>query len=103
MKNIIIVALLIGSTLMALDGAKVYEQHCLLCHGVSAEKTPGASMSLAGRDAAKLVREIKAYRDQGDGSGCYTKDKSSQIMEDSTYALTYEHIIALAKYISGLK
>ena len=102
MKNIIIVALLLGSALMAIDGAKVYEQHCLLCHGKYAEKAPGLSTPLAGRDASRLALEIKAYRDQSDGVGCYTKDKHSQVMEDSTYALTTDHIVALAKYISDL-
>ncbi len=103
MKNIIIVALLLSSALMATDGARVYKQHCLICHGENAEKTPGASRPLAGRDAARLVLEIRAYRDQSDGSGCYTKDKSNQIMEDSTYFMTEGHISALAEYISGLK
>ena len=105
MKSIIIIAaaLLVNNSLMAMDGEKVYKQHCLLCHGVNAEKTPGATAPLAGRDASSLASEIRAYRDQGDGAGCYTKNKDSQIMDDATYFITEEHISALAKYISSLK
>ena len=102
-KIIIIVALLASSGLMAMDGEKVYKQHCLLCHGVNAEKTPSATAPLAGRDASSLASEIRAYRDQSDGAGCYTKNKDSQIMDDATYFITEEHISALAKYISSLK
>ena len=103
MKNMIMLALLLSSALMAIDGVKVYEQHCLMCHGVSAEKAPGSSTPLAGRDATRLALEIKAYRDQSDGVGCYTKDKLNAIMEESTYALTTDHIVALAEYISSLR
>ena len=102
-KIIIIAALLVSSSLMAMDGERLYKQHCLLCHGQNAEKTPGASAPLAGRDATRLVLELRAYRDQKERPGCYTKDKNSQIMDDSTYFMTEEHISALAKYISSLK
>ena len=102
MKSIIIVALLLSSGLMAVDGEKMYKQRCQICHGEMAEKAPGASTPLAGRDATRLALEIRAYKDQGDGAGCYTKDKSSQIMDDATYAITEAHISALAEYISGL-
>ena len=103
MRNIIIAALLVSSSLMAMDGAAQYKQRCSICHGENANKTPGSAVPLAGRDAVRLALEIRAYRDQDDVVGCYTKNKSNQIMEDSTSALTREHIIALSKYISGLK
>ena len=110
MKNfIIIAALLVSSGLMAMDGGTVYKQHCLSCHGENAKKTPGATAPLAGRDASSLASKIRAFRDQGDSGKCYyTKDRNSMIihsmtMQESTYDLTEENIIALAKYISSLK
>ena len=110
MKNfIIIAALLVSSSLMAMDGERVYKQHCLLCHGENAKKTPGATAPLAGRDASSLASKIRVFRDQGDKGGCYaTADRNSVIvhsmtMQESTYDLTEEQIIALAKYISSLK
>ena len=106
---IIITALFVSSGLMAMDGERVYKQHCLVCHGENAKKTPGAIAPLAGRDASSLASKIRVYRDLGDKVGCYaTTDKNSMIvhsmtMQESTYDLTEEHIIALAKYISSLK
>ena len=103
---IIITALLVSSGLMAMDGESVYKQHCLSCHGENAKKTPSAIAPLAGRDASSLASKIRAFKDQGYRGGCYyTKDRNihSMTMQESTYDLTEEHIIALAKYISSLK
>lgn len=110
MKNcIIIAALLVSSSLMAMDGEKVYKKHCLSCHGENAKKTPDTTAPLAGRDASSLASKIREFRDQRDKRVCYaTADKNSVIahdmtMQESTFDLTDEQIIALAKYISSLK
>jgi mono/diheme cytochrome c family protein len=42
------------SARMAERGAKVYEQHCVRCHGANGEGVPGAYPPLAGNRAVKL-------------------------------------------------
>lgn len=105
MKNIIIIAaaLLVSSSLMAVDGKRVYEQHCLQCHGENAKKTPGAAVPLAGRDEASLVVDIKAYINKRERVGCFYNYKDSERMEEATYYIDEEQITAIAKYISSLK
>jgi len=104
MKKIITVLLLASISLMAADGAKLYKQRCSLCHGEEAKKSPREGISaLAGMDATVLALTIRAYRDQDNRVGTYTMHKSSQIMKDSTSGLTRDMIVAIAKYVSGLK
>jgi len=119
MKNIIIAALLAGSSLVAadsvkasetgsfseksLDGASLYKQSCAVCHGDKATKSPEAKVpALAGRDATRLALRIRAYRDQDNEVGTYTMHKSSEVMKNSTVKLSDRQIGALAKYISSL-
>jgi len=104
MKKIVIVLLLASIGLMAADGAKLYKQRCSLCHGEEAQKSPREGIAaLAGMDATVLALTIRAYRDQDNRVGTYTMHKSSQIMKDSTSGLTRDMIVAIAKYVSGLK
>lgn len=104
MKKIIIVLLLASISLMAMDGAKLYKQRCAVCHGDKGQKITRTGVTpLAGRDATVLALTIRAFRDQDERIGTYTMHKSSQIMEDSTSGVTTEMIVAIAKYISGLK
>ena len=104
MKKIIIVLLLASISLMATDGEKLYKQRCALCHGEKAHESARKGVPiLAGRDATELALTIRAYRDQDDRVGAYTMHKSSQIMKDSTSSLNRDQIVALAKYINGLK
>ncbi|EQB38753.1 hypothetical protein M947_08620 [Sulfurimonas hongkongensis] len=104
MKKILIVLLLASISLMATDGEKLYKQRCALCHGEKAQKNPREGVpALAGKDATVLALTIRAYRDQDSRIGAYTMHKSSQVMEDSTSGLTRDMIVAIAKYISGLK
>ena len=104
MKKIIIVLVLASMSLMAANGAKLYQQRCSKCHGVDAKKSPlkGVS-SLAGRDVTELALTIRAYRDQDESIGAYSMHKSSQVMKDSTSSLTRDQIVAIAKYIGELK
>ena len=120
MKRVIIATLLAGASLMAaesaqtnnsgsfsatdIDGAAIYKEHCAVCHGDKAEKSPEKGIApLANRDATKLALTIRAYRDQDKGIGTFTMHKSSEIMQNSTVSLSDMQISALAKYISGLK
>ena len=103
MKKIMIVLLLASMSLMAADGAKLYEKHCAACHGEKAQKSPHSGPSLAGMDATELALTIRGYRDQDERVGAYTMHKSSQMMKDSTSSLNRDMIVALAKYISELK
>lgn len=103
MKKIIIMLLVASISLMAADGAKLYEQRCSLCHGEKGQKITREGVSaLAGRDAIVLALTIRAYRDQDSRFAPYSMHKSSQIMKDSTSGLTRDMIVAIAKYISEL-
>jgi len=104
MKKITIVLLLASISLMAADGAKLYEKRCASCHGDKAEKSPHTGVpALAGRDVTELALTIRAYRDQDERVGTYTMHKDSRIMYDATSSLSRDKIVALAKYISSLK
>ena len=104
MKKITIMLLLASMSLMAANGAKIYKQRCSLCHGEKAQKSPRKGVpALASRDVVELALTIRAYRDQDENIGSYTSHKSSQVMKDSTSGLTRDAIVAIAKYISGLK
>ena len=111
MKKIILSALFASVSLMAADGAftpidgkTLFKQHCALCHGDKAEKSPLEGVSpLAGWDAVKLALTIRSYRDQDQRTGTYTMHKNSRVMNDATVGLSQNEIVALAKYISNLK
>ncbi len=111
MKKIILSALLASVSLIAADGAfmpingkTLYQKHCALCHGEKGEKSPLEGVSpIAGWDAVKLALTIRDYRDQNERTGTYTMHKNSRVMKDATVGLSQNEIVALAKYISGLK
>ncbi len=91
-------------SLMAFSGEKLYKQKCASCHGANAQKSPHTGVpALAGRDVSELALTIRAYRDQDQRVGTYTMHKDSRIMYDATSSLSRDKIVALAKYISGLK
>jgi len=104
MKKVILALLLASVSLLAANGEKLYEQRCASCHGKDAHKSPRNGVpTLAARDVTELALTIRAYRDQDENIGAYTMHKSSQIMKDSTSSLTRDQIVAISKYISGLK
>ena len=104
MKKIITVLLLASVSLMAIDGEKLYKQRCASCHGEKATESPRTGVpALYGRDVSELALTIRAYRDQDERVGTYTMHKDSRIMYDATSSLSRDKIVALAKYISGLK
>ncbi len=104
MKKIIFTILLASVSLMAVSGEKLYKQRCASCHGLTATESPKSGVpALAGRDVTELALTIRAYRDQDERVGTYTMHKDSRIMYDATSSLSRDKIVALAKYISGLK
>ncbi len=107
MKKILTVLLLVSVTSMSLaafSGEKLYKQKCASCHGDKAqEQAQKGVRPLAGRDVTELALTIRAYRDQDQRVGTYTMHKDSRIMYDATSSLSRDKIVALAKYISGLK
>ena len=109
MKRIIMTVLLASTSLMAaesvkMDGAKLYKQNCAICHGAEGKKVPKGGVDiLAGKDATKLARSIRAYKDQDNEVGAYTMNKNSQVMKDATYELSREQIVAIATYLSEVK
>jgi len=104
MKKTIIVLLLASMSLMAMSGEKLYKQRCASCHGDKAQESPKKGVPvLAGRDVTELALTIRAYRDQDERVGTYTMHKDNRIMYDATSSLSRDKIVALAKYISGLK
>ena len=104
MKKILLTVLLASVSLMAANGEEIYKKRCELCHGEKAQKSPHEGVRpLAGRDVTELALTIRAYRDQDDRVGTYTMHKDSRIMYDATSSLSRDKIVALAKYISGLK
>ena len=119
MKNIIIAVLLASSSLMAaesvqanksgassstgVDGKVFYEKRCSVCHGENGEKAELKGMvPLAGWDAGKLARKVRAYRDQEERHGAYAIYQTNQVMREATYSLSNEQISAIATYLSGL-
>jgi cytochrome c553 len=100
------ISLIAANGFTAPNGEKLYKKRCALCHGKNAQKSPRTRIpvpALFGRDAIELALTIRAYRDQDERHGTYSMKKSSQIMKDSTSSLSRYQIIAIAKYISGLK
>ena len=120
MKNIIIAVLLASGSLMAaesvaasesgsssatgVDGAKFYKKRCSVCHGEKGKKADLKGMiPLAGMDATKLARTVRAYRDQEERHGAYAIYKTNEVMREATYSISNEQISAIATYLSGLK
>ena len=96
MKKIIIGLLLASISLIAADGEKLYKKRCASCHGEKVSK-------LAGMDTTVLALTIRSYRDQDEEGEAYTRHNTNQMMKESTFGLSRDKIVALAKYISGLK
>ena len=118
MKGIIIAALLAGGSLMAadsvqanksgsfsatnIDGAAFYKKRCSVCHGEKGEKALLKGMiPIAGMEAGKLARTVRAYRDQEARHGAYAIYKTNEVMREATYSLSNEQISAIATHISG--
>ncbi len=87
-----------------IDGAGLYKQHCIVCHGEKAQKTPVKNMvPIAGMDATILARITRAYRDQDESHGtAHSMYRENQVMKEATNSLSNQQIGAIAKYINSL-
>ncbi|WP_373004868.1 cytochrome c [Sulfurimonas sp.] len=104
MKKVILSVLLAGASLMAIDGAALYKQKCVACHGSTAQRGPMNIVApIAGMDISILARKIRSYRDQEERHDPDGKYKDNQMMKDSTSSLSNQQIGAIATYINGLK
>ena len=88
----------------SIDGAALYKQHCTVCHGEKAQKTPLKRMiPIAGMDATILARKIRSYRDLDESHGtAHSMYVESQVMKEATNSLSNQQIGAIAKHINGL-
>ena len=86
-----------------IDGAKMYKQHCAVCHGEKGEKTQLGLGPIAGMDTVILALEIREYRDQEHRTEAYAMRKYSQIMKEAAQNMSRDHIVAIAKYVNSLK
>ena len=104
MKKIILTTLLASASLMAVDGAALYERKCAACHGSAAQKSPMKKIApIAGMETSKLARKIRSYRDQDDRHGPDAMYKDNQMMKDSTSNLSNKQIGAIATFINSIK
>ncbi len=87
-----------------IDGAGLYKQHCTVCHGEKAQKTPVENMvPIAGMDVTILARRTRAYRDQDENHGtAHSMYRENQVMKEATNSLSNQQIGAIAKHINGL-
>jgi len=76
-------------------GAKLFHQHCAVCHGPDGHGTRDYAR-LAGQRREYLIATLTAFRD---GSG----KRRSNIMAAQTHALSDEDIADLAAYLSALE
>lgn len=86
-----------------IDGETLYKKKCAICHGEKGEKTPHRSGQIGGMELVPLALEIRAYRDQDERNGAYSLRKDSRVMKDATSGLSQKEIVAIAKYVNGLK
>lgn len=81
----------------AVDGASVFNQKCVSCHGSKAEKSAlGKSQIIAGWEEQKIIDVLKGYQ-----NGTYGKEMK-MIMQGQAKGLDDAQLKAVAHYISTL-
>ncbi|MBN2964899.1 c-type cytochrome [Sulfurospirillum sp. T05] len=94
---IMTLGLLASASLMAADGAALY-QKCLSCHGANAEKKAlGKSEVIANWSVEKNVAALKGYKD-----GTYGGPMKA-LMKGQVANYSDQEIQAVSEYITGLK
>lgn len=79
------------------DGAALFAQKCVSCHGQKAEKSAlGKSQVITGWDASKIKDALHGYQ-----AGTYGKEMKG-VMQGQAKALNDDQINALAAHISSL-
>lgn len=100
MSRSLLVAFILGSSLLAADGAAIYKK-CAACHGPTAKtKYAGKVPMLAGQDKAKLIESIKGYKAgsvNAYGMGAVMKAQANLHLKSDG------DIEAVTEYLAGLK
>ena len=98
MKTIIFTLLVTGATLMAADGAAMYQDQCAICHGVDGKKsTLNDTRPIAGLDKTAMLSYLKAYK-----AGILNKNGMGNLMKAQMAAYSDTDMEVLSAYISGL-
>lgn len=97
MKSILPILLLGSLSLMASDGAALYEK-CAACHGADGKK-PALNKTgpIAGLDQATMAADLKAYK-----AGTLNKNGMGNLMKVQMTKFSDADIEAVSAYISGL-
>lgn len=93
-----ILAIAAVSSLMAADGAAIYQSKCFSCHGEKASKAAlNKSQIIAGWDAAKIVTSVNGYKDGSYGAAM------KGVMKPIATGLSDEDLNAVAATIASYK
>ena len=93
-----ILAIAAVSSLMAADGAAIYQSKCFSCHGDKAAKAAlNKSQIIAGWDAAKIVASVNGYKDGSYGGAM------KGVMKPIASGLSDEDLKAVAATIASYK
>ena len=97
MKKLLLLATLVGVSLVANDGAGLYKK-CASCHGKKAEKKAlNKSQVIQGWDKQKIVDALKGYKDGSYGGAM------KGLMKGQVATYDDAQIEAVSEYISTLK
>jgi cytochrome c553 len=125
MKKIVLSMLFVSLGLVAAEGTvpyksglllapqadKIYAKECAKCHGDDGKATSFSGSSrvsyavIAGMDATSVAKELEEYKG-GEKSHDYrlhNKYGYGSIMRSATKDLSWEELVAVAKYVNGLK
>ena len=92
-----VLAIAAVSSLMAADGAAIYQSKCFSCHGEKASKAAlNKSQIIAGWDAAKTIASLNGYKN---GEGGAMKG----VMKPIASGLSDEDAKAVAETIASFK
>lgn len=96
-KALLVSIVLMGTGLLAADGASVYKSKCHSCHGDNAAKPAlNKSQVIAGWDASKIIESINLYKNGGGGA-------MKGVMKPIATALSEDDLKAVAATISAYK
>ncbi len=97
MKKSLLIIFTISFSLMATDGASIY-QKCSRCHGEDGNhKAFGKSSRIAGWEAKQTIAVLNIFKNMS------KFDKFARVMNRQVSKLSDDEIRAVAEYISKLK
>lgn len=98
MKKFVLTLLITGATLMAADGAAMFQDQCAICHGVDGKKmTLNETRPIAGLDKTAMLSYLKAYK-----AGILNKNGMGDLMKAQMAGYSDADMEVLAAYVSGL-